>query len=516
MWVRRAVGVVGLLAWLGLLAGPAVAAGPRWLPAQVIEQNQGSIDGLSCPSATTCLAASSNPVVQDGGPSFERDPDPSSLLDAVSCAPATRFCMFVDTNGGAFAYTNGTFGSVADIDGDVEIDGVACPSSSLCMAIDHNNTVFKYSSGSWDGGTPLAVPTGDTPSNFVNVACATTTFCVALVGTDNGELYYTWTGSSWSSASSPFDATAGHVVSLSCTSTSFCLATDDIGQALVFNGTSWSSPNHIDTFNPQPILYSACVGTSCVAVDFFDNFFQSTDGSTWSSAVNIHSSTSISGVESLACATATLCVAGDGVGDATTYAIPPTPGKPTLTGTPSVGHALTLGHAPVQTQPVWRADDWRRCASPDAGCTLSPISRSQTGYTLATADANRYIDVRETVGFGFDEEGPLVSNIVGPIVPTPGTASFAGSVTTTRAGVVTVALRCTGGPCKGAVKLSYHGSSVGSAVYSIASGQTGKIKIRLTRSATNQLQQRGQLTVTLVIKPSQGRSTGTAIKLKTH
>ncbi len=131
--------------------------------------------------------------------------------------------------------------------------------------------------------------------------------------------------------------------------------------------------------------------------------------------MNIHSSTAISGVESLACATATLCVAGDGVGDATTYAIPPTAGKPTLTGTPSVGHTLTLGHAPVQTQPVWRADDWRRCASPDASCTLSPISTSQTGYALAAADANRYIDVRETVGFGFDEEGPLVSDIVGSV-----------------------------------------------------------------------------------------------------
>ncbi len=253
MWVRRAVGVVGLLAWFGLLAGPAVAATPRWLPAQVIEQNQGSIDGLSCPSATTCLAASSNPVVQDGGPSFEKDPDPSSLLDAVSCAPATRFCMFVDANGGAFAYTNGSFGTVADIDGDVEIDGVACPSSSLCMAIDHNNTVFKYSSGSWDGGTPLAVPTGDTPSNFVNVACATTTFCVALVGTDNGELDYTWTGASgllprrrstpqpatWSACPVPRRASAWPPMTSARRSCS--------------TGAAGRCQNHIDTFNAQPI-----------------------------------------------------------------------------------------------------------------------------------------------------------------------------------------------------------------------------------------------------------------------
>ena len=52
-------------------------------------------------------------------------------------------------------------------------------------------------------------------------------------------------------------------------------------------------PHHVD--NPlgiaNPILYSACVGTSCVAVDSQDNFIQTSDRTTWTSAVNIGAAT---------------------------------------------------------------------------------------------------------------------------------------------------------------------------------------------------------------------------------
>ena len=57
-WISRLMrgAVLAMLALTGS-AGAAQAASPAWLPAQTIEQRQNSIDGLSCPSATTCLAA---------------------------------------------------------------------------------------------------------------------------------------------------------------------------------------------------------------------------------------------------------------------------------------------------------------------------------------------------------------------------------------------------------------------------------------------------------------------------
>ena len=517
---------VGVLAFtLCLLlagAGTAGAAAPTWLEAQPIEPNQNSINGLSCPSTTTCLAASSVPVVQDGGLSYEpaTDPDPLSTLNAVSCAPGTRFCMFVDNNGGAFSYDNGNFSSLADIDGNVEIDSVSCSSSTFCMAIDHNHAVFKYSGGTWDGGTPLDVG-AHTFNDSVNVSCVSSTVCIALVSTDAGELFYTWNGTGWSSASAPFDAAGNHTISLTCTSSTFCLETDETGYASTFNGSAWSTPHHVDTFNSDPVLYSSCVGTSCVAVDFYDNFYRAGDGSTWTSAVNLHSGTGISGVGSLTCATATLCVAGDGVGDATTYAIPPANGKPALTGTPTVGHTLALTHASVQTPGVWYYDGWRRCDNPDATCTLDPISTSLHAYTLAAADAHKYIDAREVIGFGFDEEGPIVSNIVGPISsgttgggPKPGTLKFAGGVST-HAGVVTISLRCSLGACKGSVKLIFRHKSIGSKRYSIAAGHTAKTKIKLTAAGKRLLKKhKGRLTVKLVITRTGRTPITVTIKLK--
>ena len=469
---RRLLVVIASAALLLGLASPASAATPTWLTGETIESTaQASIDGLSCPSATTCLAAAANsPVVQDNGVSYEPnpDPDPSGVLTAVSCARGTDFCIFVDDSGGAFSYSNGRFGSVVHIDGHNRIDSVSCASSSLCMAIDDNNKVFKYASGTWDAGKQLSTGTHSFNMSFVNVSCASSSFCVALANTSDGELYYRWNGSAWSSPSGPFDASGGHTVSLSCTSTAFCLETDETGFASVFNGTSWSTPKHVD--HPSgisfPVLYSACVGTSCVAVDTYDNFVQTSDGQTWSSAVNIGARTGMTarGINSVTCATATLCVAGDGEGDATTYAVPPNPGKPSLTGKPSVGQTLTLTHASVQTTPVWYHDDWFRCDNPGTTCTINPISTSKSSYTLVGADAGKYINARETFGFGFDEEGflaggNLTSNIVGPIVKTPPTISSLSPRAGSTAGGNTVTINGSGFASGATVRFSAAGSA---------------------------------------------------------
>jgi Divergent InlB B-repeat domain len=487
-WLLIAAATAGLL--FGV-AGTASAAGPTWLTGQIIEPTaNASINGLSCPTYTTCLAAASNiPVVQDNGPSYEPDPDPdpTGVLNAVSCAAGTDFCMFVDDSGGAFSYSNGNFGSLADIDGNIGIESASCPSSVFCMAIDDNNKVFKYSNGAWDGGTQLSTGAHAFNMTFVNVSCVSSSFCIALANTSDGELYYTWNGTMWSSAGGPFDASGGHTISLSCTSTTFCLETDEAGFASVFSGSAWSTPQHVD--NPQgianPILHSACVGTNCVGVDNYDNFIQTSDGTTWTSAVNIGADTGLTGngINSIACATPTLCVVGDTEGDASTYAIPPNPTRPTLTGSPTVGQTLALTHATVQNPPVWYHDDWFRCANPGVTCTIDPISTSTSSYTLVAADAGAYIDARESVGFGFDIEGflagdQLVSNIVGPI-STGGTTGGGGggtshtlAVTKNGAGSGTVASAPAGINCGAACSAGFTSGTQVTLTATAAGGST--------------------------------------------
>lgn len=539
-------GALGAMA-VALMLSPGVAAhaaGPSWLEAQRIESGQAAITGLSCASPTTCAAASAAPIIQDDGLSYEpaTDPDPAAELNAVSCAPGTHFCMFADNEGGAFSYDNGSFSGVAAIDAPNELDAVSCPTSTFCMAIDHNDAVFKYASGTWSAATSLTHD-GTTPQP--SVSCSSATFCVAAASVAGGERYSTYNGTTWAQPSTLFDTSGSNAVSVSCTAATFCLETDASGNGSVYNGSSWSTTSVDAPLNiTTPVLYSSCVGTSCVAVDFYDNAFATSNGTTWSpnNPANLHADTGISGIGALGCATATLCVAGDGIGDATTYAPPPAAGLPALAGTPTVGQTLTLAHAASAESQAWYYDDWRRCDNPDAGCTFDPISTSPSAYTLLAGDGNKYLDVREVIGFGFDEEGPLLSNIVGPIsdgssattggagtgsggtttstttptTPTPATATVkrTGSASTSRSGITTVTLSCSGALCRGKVSLSFGSKKLGSAGFVIVAGHTAKIKIKLNATARKLLRKhKGRLAAKLTITPVGERATSQKLTL---
>jgi hypothetical protein len=395
-------------------ADVASAASAQWLHARRVEPGQRAINGVSCASMSTCAGASAVPVIQDRAPPFEpaTNPDPgATALTAVSCAPGTRFCMFVDNHGGAFSYDSGVLGFVSGIDGTAALRSVSCPSTTFCMAIDLNDKVFKFSSGSWDGGTSLALPTNFSGATLVS--CSSISFCVALASAANGTRYYTWNGVSWAQPATLFDVSGGDMLSLTCTSGTFCLATDVKGKASVFNGVSWTTVV-VDSVT-SPKLYSSCAGGTCVAVDSEGNAFTSNSGTAWTpnNPANIQASTGIGSVRGVSCAASTLCAAVDGTGNATTYAVPP--GVPTLAGTARVGETLTLSHAPAAQPSVWYADDWRRCDVAGSSCGGGSISTSPSSYNLTAADAGKFVEVLETVGFGFDQEGPLASNSVGPV-----------------------------------------------------------------------------------------------------
>lgn len=427
-----------VVAFLIVLPASAPAADPTWLGEQRVESGQTTMYGLSCASVSLCVAAAgAGPVVQDGDLPWEPvvDPDPGHSPSAVSCAPATRFCMFVDDAGGAFTFSDGTFGPRTSINGTTPLTGVSCPTSTFCMAIDRDHRMFRYSGGSWDGGTTLAVP--GTPSAFTAVSCTSASFCAAVVGQSTGGTYgtvaFTFNGSTWSGASTPFDTTTqtqAYPTSISCTSSSHCLVTHEEGKLTRFDGATWSTAaNRIDTYNDHPRPLVSCVGSTCMAVDFYDNFTRSTDGgATWTSLVNFKSTglaSGIGGIHSLACISATLCVAGDGLGQVTTFAVPPQPVPPSIAGPAFVGQTLSLGRGTVQTPGAWYRDTWWRCSDPGSGCGSGPIATSATQYTLAAEDTGSYIEAREIFGFGFYSGPAVATNVIGPVCngtcPTPGT-----------------------------------------------------------------------------------------------
>jgi hypothetical protein len=109
-----------------------------------------------------------------------------------------------------------------------------------------------------------------------------------------------------------------------------CVAVDNAGNALTYDGTSWSSPADIDPGNtPESV---SCASTSlCVAVDDAGNAL-TYDGASWSSPASIDPTHAVAAVS---CPTAAFCVAVDDVGHALTF---PPPVEITTTSLPPATH----------------------------------------------------------------------------------------------------------------------------------------------------------------------------------
>jgi hypothetical protein len=144
-----------------------------------------------------------------------------------------------------------------------------------------------------------------------SVSCPSANFCVVVGFFGNA---VTYNGTSWSS---PSDIDGNNfLISVSCPSASFCAGVDDDGDTLTYNGTLWSSPSHIDGF--YGLTSVSCPSASfCAAVDGAGNAF-TYNGHSWSAPSDIGSS-EFPDLPSVSCPSASFCVAVDQLGNAFTY-----------------------------------------------------------------------------------------------------------------------------------------------------------------------------------------------------
>jgi hypothetical protein len=130
----------------------------------------------------------------------------------------------------------------------------------------------------------------------------------------------TFNGSTWSA---PTSIDGGRrLTSVSCPSSSFCAAVDSNGNALTFNGSSWSAPTSIDGGGGLGSV--SCPSSSfCAAVDnnFGNGKAATFNGSTWSKPSRVESAGYLA---SVSCASASFCVAVDSNGNALNYGAVPT------------------------------------------------------------------------------------------------------------------------------------------------------------------------------------------------
>jgi photosystem II stability/assembly factor-like uncharacterized protein len=259
---------------------------------------------ISCPSASTCFAASSDGRVRattNGGATWAvQTTGISTPINGISCAD-TLNCVAVGDFGEAIRTTNGgaAWSSVI-VNGGNFLAGVSCPTASICFAVGALGAVLTSS----DGGASWVAQSSGTTNDLFAISCTATTNCVAVGA--NGTITRTADGTSWTVAGTGGNSLFG----VSCLGSAYCMAVGQGGTALTSTnpGCCWSPG---DVGSTVTLAAVSCQNTAC--------FSTGVDGSVYvrlplqGGTVPGHGSTGANGgLYGISCPTAMSCFA---VGD---------------------------------------------------------------------------------------------------------------------------------------------------------------------------------------------------------
>jgi hypothetical protein len=352
-WLSAGAVLTGLIL-LGALV-PASAQTLTWtiVPSPNAGVNNNSLGGVSCASATACMAVgyyyNSSSISRTlteawdgtswtGVPS--RNPGPasdSSLLTDVSCVSATactavgwslvsesRYKTLVESwDGTKWSVVHAPNPATA---GGNALFGVSCVSAAACTAVGYSlisGDLYRTLIESWDGTSWTVVPSRNPVSGddyLYGVSCTTAAACTAVGHTFNGGVSQTliesWDGTSWTVVQSP-SAANDSLGGVSCASATACMAVGTTGadQTLIesWDGTSW-------TIVPSPKgsgIYSALGGVSCtsptactaVGDSGTETLIESWDGTSWTVVPSPNRGPYGSVLGGISCVSATACTA---------------------------------------------------------------------------------------------------------------------------------------------------------------------------------------------------------------
>ncbi|HEX6688062.1 MAG TPA: hypothetical protein VF085_05295 [Solirubrobacterales bacterium] len=271
--MRRSLRVLGILAGvlLSCSATPALASADNPLSwnSYVDVDEGGDIFGVSCPSASLCVAVdlsgnvvtSTNPT--GGTSAWAVAHVEATGITAVSC-PSASLCVAVDRGGNVLTSTNPTGGAgawtVTHVAGAPSLNAVSCPSVSLCVAGGGSSIVTSTNptggAGAW---TVAGIPA---TGSILGMSCPSTGLCVASAGGN----VVTSTNPTGGVGAWTVTNVAGHpaMFGVSCASVSLCVAVDTEGDVIVStNPTGGESAWVVINVDPGGGLY---FGISCPAV----------------------------------------------------------------------------------------------------------------------------------------------------------------------------------------------------------------------------------------------------------
>ena len=117
---------------------------------------------------------------------------------------------------------------------------LSCGSATLCVASDIDGHVATFNGTTWSKAVGIF--------DYGSLSCVSSNWCLMSVYTD----FQTFDGTHWSTPQ-----TGPAVDGVSCSSSEFCVAADDLGQAFVYNGSTWSGPTEV-TSPLEPIFSLSC------------------------------------------------------------------------------------------------------------------------------------------------------------------------------------------------------------------------------------------------------------------
>jgi hypothetical protein len=293
-------------------AAPAGGAGPGRGP----DHQSGNLRAVSCPSGTFCVAVdeSGNNARTWNGARWSAPVtiDPGGFrveLTSVSCA-SRAFCVAVDSLGREVTWSGGRWSGPRAIDPHgAGLESVSCPSATFCATVDGNGNDLSWNGAAWSrprriDGTGTAVQA---------ISCASARFCAA---SDWGGHVLTWHGGSWSKprlADPTTASTGGGISSLSCPTARFCVGVDWYGGSVTYNGTGWKLNTSFDPGGAFALMEVSCRSASfCMAVDGGDAL--TWNGHSWSKPDNMD--VTGDGVEAVSCGSTTSCMVVDWDGNA--------------------------------------------------------------------------------------------------------------------------------------------------------------------------------------------------------
>ena len=141
-----------------------------------------------------------------------------------------------------------------------------------------------------------------------SVSCSSSSFCAAVDFRGNAMIF---NGASWSA---PVLMGNGETVAVSCSSASFCVAVNFGGGFSTYNGSSWSVESGMGF---DQLLSLSCSPESLCMVTAIGGLASTFNGSSWSEPVRIEQSSGF--LNSVSCPSSLFCAAVDDAGNVLTF-----------------------------------------------------------------------------------------------------------------------------------------------------------------------------------------------------